>query len=192
MATVRPGDRSALIVIDVQAGVMASAWDAPRILGNVESAVRGARQAQVPVIWVQHSDDELVEGSAPWQWAPPLAPAPAETVVAKSFNSAFEQTDLDVVLDREGVSHLVVAGAETNWCIRATAYGAVERGYDLTLVGDAHTAVPVELGDGRTLDVAGIVEDLNVCFSWVRYPGRATTVTAAAALTFRPPAPAPG
>ena len=92
MATVREGNRAVLMVVDVQVGVMSEAWDAPRIIKNVARAVERARAEGIPVLWVQHSDDELVFGSPQWQWAPELTPAEGEPLIHKHFNSSFEQT----------------------------------------------------------------------------------------------------
>jgi nicotinamidase-related amidase len=161
MATVREGSRGALVVVDVQVGVMDSAWDAERVIGNVARAVDRARAAGVPVVWVQHQDDELVPGTPAWRWVPELEPADTEALVPKAHNSSFERTTLEDELARLGVSHVVLAGAATNWCVRATAYGALERGYDLTLLGDAHTTT----GDAAE----AVVDDLNTVMQWVSY-----------------------
>jgi len=172
MATVREGDTRVLLVVDVQVGVMSEAWDAPRIIKNVARAVERARAQGVPVIWVQHSDEELVYGSPGWQWAPELAPAEGEPLIHKHFNSSFEQTALEDHLAQFGATHIVLAGTATNWCIRATAHGALDRGYDLTLVKDAHTTGPIELDNGVRIDAANIVQELNIAMTWLSYPGR--------------------
>ncbi|MEY2690528.1 MAG: hypothetical protein RL375_4728 [Pseudomonadota bacterium] len=172
MATVRDGNKGVLVVVDVQVGVVKDAWQAPRVVANVARVVQRARAEAVPVVWVQHSDENLVLGSAPWQWVPELVPADGEPVIHKHFNSAFEQTSFEQELARLGATHLVLAGAQTNWCIRATAYGALERGYDLTLVSDAHTTETLDLGDGSRLEAAGVVQDLNLAMRWLSYPGR--------------------
>jgi nicotinamidase-related amidase len=187
MATIREGNQSALLVVDVQVGVMADKWDVPRVVANVARTVERARAAGVPVIWVQHEDEELVAGTPAWQWVPALQRAAGEALVAKHHNSSFEQTTLDGLLAGLGVSHLVLAGAATNWCIRATAYGALERGYDLTLVGDAHTTGSVDLPDGSRIEAASVVADLNMTMRWLSYPGRHNTVTSVDALDFQPP-----
>jgi len=180
MATVREGNKTALLVVDVQVGVVATAWQAPRVIENVALAVTRARAAGVPVLWVQHADDELVPDSPAWQWVPELVPAPGETRIHKKFNSSFEATSLESALAALGTTHLVLAGAATNWCIRATAYGALERGYDLTLLNDAHTTNTIDLGDGQSVDAAGIVAELNVTMRWLTYPGRHNTTASAA------------
>lgn len=173
MATIRDGQRPVMLVVDTQVGVMASCWDPERVLGNVARAVERARAAQVPVLWVQHADDEhLASGSAAWQWAPPLSPAEGERVVHKRHNSAFEDSTLDAELAVLGATGIVLAGAQTNWCLRATAYGALERGYDLTLVADAHTTESMALDAQTTIAAADVVRELNIAMRWLSYPGR--------------------
>jgi len=184
MATVRAGDQAVLVIVDVQAGVMREAWDSPRIIGNVARVVERARDERVPVIWVQHADNDLRYGSAEWKWVPELAPAEGEPVVHKNFNSSFEQTNLEQELARLGATHIVLAGAATNWCIRATAYGALDRGYDLTLVKDAHTTGTMELDNGTKIDAARVVDELNIAMKWLSYPGRTNGTAAAEEINF--------
>jgi len=172
MATIREGHKPVLLVVDVQVGVMAQAWEAPRVIGNVALAVERARKAGVPVIWVQHSNHELPLDSPQWQWVPELKPAAGETRIYKRFNSAFEDTELEALLAKLGATHLVLAGAATNWCIRATAYGALDRGYDLTLVSDAHTTETMALEGGPTIEAAVVIADLNIAMKWLEYPAR--------------------
>ena len=159
MATVRQGNKGVLLVVDVQVGVMKESWDAPRIVENVARAVERARAQGVPVIWVQHSDENLAFGSPEWQWVPELTPAVGELLIHKGFNSSFEQTALEEELAKLGATHIALAGAATNWCIRATAYGALERGYDLTLIKDAHTTGTMELDDGARIEAADVIRE---------------------------------
>lgn len=184
MATVRTGDKEVLIVVDTQAGVMRDAWDAPRIVANIARAVENARDHDVPVIWVHQSDDELVMGSPEWELAPGLSHAEGEIRVDKHFNSSFEQTSLEETLSDLGASRIVLAGAATNWCIRATAHAALERGYDLTLIKDAHTTGSMELEDGVTIEAEDLVRELNVAMAWLEYPGRTNTTVSAEELDF--------
>jgi nicotinamidase-related amidase len=141
----------------------------------------------VPVIWVQHADDDLIRGSPAWEWVPELTPADGELRVHKRFNSAFEQTDLERQLAALGATHVVLAGAATNWCIRATAYGALDRGYDVTLVGDAHTTETMALPDGTTIEAASVVQDLNIAMTWLSYPGRRNGTASAETVDFATP-----
>jgi nicotinamidase-related amidase len=175
MSTVRPGIQAALVVVDVQVGVMADAWEAPRVIANVARTVERARAQGVPVIWVQHESDELPRDSAMWQLVAQLRPREDEARVHKKYESSFEQTKLEGELARVGASRIVLAGAQTNWCIRATAYGALDRGYDLTLLKDAHTTRDIDFADGSKVAAESIVKDLNVAMTWVSYPGRKST-----------------
>lgn len=180
----RPGSQCALLVIDVQVGVVSQAWDRDRVVGNIALAVRRAREAGVPVVWVQHQDDELEPDTPNWQWVPQLEPAADEACIHKRFNSAFEDTDLLERLDRQGVSRLFLAGAATNWCIRATAYGALDRGFDVTLLSDAHTTDDMELGPGRRVEARAVIDELNLAMRWLSYPGRVNGVETAAQARF--------
>lgn len=190
MATIRDGNKSALLVVDVQTGVMREAWDAARIVKNVSRAVERARGQSIPVIWVQHSDNELPYGSPEWQWVPELVPAEGEPRVYKQFNSSFEQTTLEGELAKLGTTHIALAGAATNWCIRATAYGALDRGYDLTLIEDAHTTGTLELGNGLKIEAANVIAELNVAMRWLSYPGRSNGTAAVEEFDFAAPAAA--
>ena len=184
MASVREGNKPVLLVVDVQVGVMSESWEAPRIIKSVARAVERARAQGVPVVWVQHSNQQLVHGSPPWQWVGELAPAQAEALVHKRFESSFEQTTLEAELARLGATHIVLAGAQTNWCIRATAYGALERGYDLTLIKDAHTTSSMDLDNGARVEAENVVHDLNITIKWVSYPGRTNRTATAEQVDF--------
>jgi nicotinamidase-related amidase len=129
----------ALLVIDVQNGVVGQAYDRDRVVANIAALVDRARDAGTDVIWVQHTSDELPRDSERWQYVDELAPADSEPLVHKRYADSFEETDLEPVLAARGVGRLFVSGAQTDECIRATLHGAIVRGYDATLIGDAHT-----------------------------------------------------
>lgn len=188
MATVRSGSQAALLVIDVQVGVMAECWEPGRVIAQVAKAIERARAQQVPVIWVQHADHNLAEGSAEWAIVPELQPAPGERLIRKRFNSCFEETGLETQLAEMDVSRLVLAGAATNWCIRATAYAGLERGYDVTLVSDAHTTGTMTLDSGEQIDAATVIHDLNTAMTWLRYPGRRNEAAPADTVNLAPAA----
>ncbi len=158
MATIRDGNKSALIVVDVQVGVMDNAWEPPRVISNVARAVERARMQGVPVIWVQHSDKQLSFGSPEWQWVPELVRTEDEPLIHKQFESSFENTKLEEELATRGVSHIVFAGAAPNWCIRATAYGALDRGYDLTPFIRLFTGLAIATDTGLVTVTATVVE----------------------------------
>lgn len=139
MTTLSDRPNTALIVIDVQNGVVSDAHDRDAVVANVSRLVDKARDKQVPVVWVQHSSEHMEKGSEGWQLVPELSRQEPEPLVHKTFADSFEDTDLEDVLAEAGIGRLVVAGAQTDECIRSTIHGAFVRGYDVTLVGDAHT-----------------------------------------------------
>jgi nicotinamidase-related amidase len=172
----RPG--TALLVIDAQNGVLAAAASRDEVVANIGALVARARAAGVPVIWVLHSDDDLPLGGDGWRLVPELAPDEREPLLNKNYGDCFEATDLEQVLAGRGVGRLVVTGAQSDGCIRATIHGAFTRGYDVTLVGDAHTT------DDRRQDggppAAQVIAHTNWYWASQSAPGRtAQTVTAA-------------
>jgi nicotinamidase-related amidase len=139
MTTLKNRPNSALLVIDVQNGVVAGAHEREAVVANVGSLVEKARRERVPVVWVQHSDEQLARESDDWRIVPELTPGDAEPLVEKNYGDSFEDTTLETVLSGLGVGRLVVVGAQTDACVRSTLHGAFVRGYDATLVSDAHT-----------------------------------------------------
>jgi nicotinamidase-related amidase len=139
MTTLEHRPNTALLVIDVQNGVVEGNHERDAVVANVGSLVEKARRERVPVVWVQHSGKELARGSDEWRIVPELTPGEAEPLVEKNYGDSFEDTDLETVLSGLGVGRLVVVGAQTDACVRSTLHGAFARGYDATLVSDAHT-----------------------------------------------------
>jgi nicotinamidase-related amidase len=139
MTTLENRPNTALLVIDVQNSALEGAHERDTVVANVGSLVDKARWEQVPVVWVQHSDEHLVRGSDKWRIVPELTPRDTEPLVEKNYDDAFDDTILETVLSDLGAGRLLVAGAQTDACIRSTLHGALVRGYDVTLVSDAHT-----------------------------------------------------
>jgi nicotinamidase-related amidase len=139
MTTFEDRPNTALLVVDVQNGVVEGAYERDAVVANIGSLVEKARREDVPVVWVQHSDAGLVKGSDEWRIVPELSPDEAEPLIEKNYGDSFEDTNLEGVLSGLGVGRLVVVGAQTDACIRSTLHGAFVRGYDATLVSDAHT-----------------------------------------------------
>ena len=139
MTTFENRPNTALLVVDVQNGVVAGAHERDAVVANVASLVDKARREQVPVVWVQHSDDGIARESEEWRIVPELTPADAEPLIEKNYGDSFEATDLETILSGLDIGRLVVVGAQTDACIRATLHGAFVRGYDTTLERDAHT-----------------------------------------------------
>jgi nicotinamidase-related amidase len=170
MTTLENRPNTALLVIDVQNGVVGGAYARDAVVANVASLVDKARRAQVPVVWVQHSDDGLARNSDDWQIVPELSRAEPEPLVEKHYADSFEETTLESVLAGLGVGRLVVAGAQTDECIRSTLHGAIVRGYDATLVSDAHTTEDQSEWGAPTPDK--VIAHTNLYWTYHRAPGR--------------------
>jgi len=182
MATIRDGNKAVLLVVDVQNGVMSDAWEAPRVVRNVARAVERAREQDVPVIWIQHASEELVEGTEVWQYVPELQRAESEPLIHKRFGDSFEDTTLESELAQRGVGRLVVTGAQTDACVRATIHGAFARGYDTVLVGDAHTTEDLTEYGAPAPDK--VIAHTNMYWSWQDGPGRTASVVDTASVDF--------
>ena len=170
MTTLENRPNTALLVIDVQNGVVAGAHERDAVVANVGSLVEKARQEQVPVVWVQHSDEGLARQSDAWRIVPELTPGDAEPLVAKTYGDAFEDTTLEAVLAGLGVGRLVVVGAQTDACIRSTLHGAVVRGYDAILVSDAHTTEDNTSWGSPPPDQ--VIAHTNLYWTYQKAPGR--------------------
>jgi nicotinamidase-related amidase len=173
---------TALVVIDVQNGVVGDAYRRDQVVANIGTLVERARDDGVPVIWVQHSDEQLQKGSEAWEYVPELVRQDSEPLVHKTFGDSFEATDLEEVLARAGVGHIVVAGAQTDACIRSTIHGAFVRGYDVTLVGDAHTTEDLSGWGAPPPDK--VIAHTNLYWQDQDAPGRTARVTDTKDVTF--------
>ena len=185
MATIRNGN-TALMVIDVQKDVVDNAWKRDEVVRNIVSMVDKAREAQTPVIFVQHEDEVLVKGSDGWQFVDEIAPISGEPVIAKHYLDAFAETGLPQVLEGLNISHLVICGAESMACIRATSHRALAEGYDLTLVEDAHTTSALDYADVQ-LSASQIIGYTNLSLQFTTYPGQETRVVPHDAVAFTAP-----
>jgi nicotinamidase-related amidase len=170
MTTLENRPKTALLVIDVQNGVVGAAHERDAVVANVGSLVEKARKQDVPVIWVQHDDEELLRGSEAWEIVPELKRDDAEPLVAKSYADSFEETNLESVLSDLSVGRLVVAGAQTDECIRSTLHGAIVRGYDATLVSDAHTTE--DATQWGAPPPAQVIAHTNLYWKYHAAPGR--------------------
>jgi nicotinamidase-related amidase len=170
VTTLKNRPNVALLVVDVQNGAVDGNHERDKVVANVGALVDKARQEQVAVVWVQHSDDELKRGSDSWRIVPELAPAEAEPLVEKNYGDSFEDTTLETVLSGLGVGRLVVAGAQTDACIRSTLHGALARGYDAILVSDAHTTEDQTAWGAPPPDQ--VIAHTNLYWTYQTAPGR--------------------
>jgi len=170
VTTLENRPNTALLIIDVQNGVVDGAHQRDAVVANVGSLVEKARSEGVPVVWVQHSDEQTVRGSAEWRIVPELTPGDDEPLVEKNYGDSFEDTTLETVLRGLDVGRLVVAGAQTDACIRSTLHGAFVRGYDATLVSDAHTTEDQTAWGAPPPDQ--VIAHTNLYWKYQTAPGR--------------------
>jgi nicotinamidase-related amidase len=183
MTTLPDRPNTALLVIDVQNGVVAGSHNRDDVIANINTLIDKARAEDVPVVWVQHSDDDnLKVGSEDWKYVPELIRADDEPLVQKIYGDSFEATDLEERLAERGVGRLVVTGAQTDACIRATLHGAFVRGYDVTLVGDAHTTEDLSAYGAPPPDK--VIAHTNLYWKFESAPGRKAGTVDSAEVSF--------
>ena len=182
MTTLADRPKTALLVIDVQNDVVGGAHQRDEVVATISGLVGRARAAGVPVVWVQHSSDEMPPGSDGWQFVPELSRAQDEPLVPKRYADAFEETALEAVLAEHRVGRLIVTGAQTDECIRSTLHGAVVRGYDATLVSDAHTTEDQSQWGAPTPDL--VIAHTNLYWKYHTAPGRTAGTVNADAVDF--------
>ncbi|MBK3628376.1 cysteine hydrolase [Streptomyces sp. MBT49] len=182
MTTLPDRPNTALLVIDVQKGVVAGAPRRDEVIANIDTLIGAARAQDVPVVWVQHSDTDLEQGSADWEYVEELARLDTEPLVHKNYPDSFEATELESVLAERGVGRVVVTGAQTDVCIRSTLHGAFARGYDVTLVGDAHTTEDLTAYGAPGPEL--VMAHTNLYWSFQSAPGRRAGTVDTAKVTF--------
>jgi nicotinamidase-related amidase len=173
---------TALLVIDVQNGVVANAHNRDGVISNINTLIDKARAEDVPVIWVQHSDENLRRDSEEWEYVPELIRRESEPLIHKSYGDSFESTDLEDVLAERDVGRLIVTGAQTDECIRSTIHGGFVRGYDVTLVGDAHTTEDLSDYGAPTPDM--VIAHTNLYWQFHDGPGRTAGTVETAKINF--------
>ena len=182
MTTLQNRPNVGLLVIDVQNCVVEGAHQRDAVVTNIAGLVDQARREHIPVVWVQHSDEEIVRGSDGWRIVLELTPGDNEPLVEKNYGDSFEDTTLETVLSELGVGRLVVVGAETDACVRSTLHGAFVRGYDATLVGDAHTTGDKTQWGAPPPDQ--VIAHTNLYWNYQTAPGRAAATISAKEVDF--------
>lgn len=145
----------ALLVIDIQQGAFDGERcppidDGDALVAGARALVAAARTGGVPIVFIQHSEDEpsaFEDGTRHWQLHPALAAAPDDHVMKKPASSSFERTTLDAHLRGRGIDALVLCGLQSEFCVSNTARAALGLGYRVSVAEDAHATWP---SDGRT------------------------------------------
>jgi len=175
---------TALLVIDVQVAIVddPSTHRGPEVLVRIADLLDRARGAGTPVVFVQHEEPNypaMMLGAPGWQIHPAVAPLPGEPIVAKTASDAFCGTTLRSLLDDRGVTRLVVAGCQTDYCVDTTTRRALSLDYDVTLAADAHTT-----SDNSVLTAAQIIAHHNAALAGLSHPTRTVAVVPAGEIAF--------
>jgi len=105
----------------------------------VEEAIQTARRYNHLVVGIQHTDNQLVEGTTPWMIYASIDMHDADPTINKCHGNAFEQTDLKQILLKKDIGDVMVCGLVSHGCVRATCLGALEEGFDVSLLKHGHS-----------------------------------------------------
>ena len=151
MSDTHTHSRTALLVMDVQAGIVNRLAQASDILTPISRAIAAARAASLPVIYVvvgfrpgypevsprNKSFSTFKERPLPDTEIPAaIAPQPTDIVVTKRRVSAFSGSDLELVLRAQGIAHLVLCGISTSGVVLSTLREAADKDYELMVLAD--------------------------------------------------------
>jgi nicotinamidase-related amidase len=176
---------TALLIIDMQHALCSgddAAFGIDHVIERINALSGRARASGTPVILVQHEEDEgpLQFGSAGWALAVGLRTAAEDIKVRKKTPNSFHQTELHQLLQERGVSHLVICGLQTEFCVDTTVRQALPLGYSVTLVADSHSTT-----DGA-LRAEQVIAHHNRTLRWMTSYGPRMEVKPAAEVTFEP------
>ncbi|MGL6242345.1 cysteine hydrolase family protein [Pseudomonas sp.] len=136
---------TALLIIDVQHALCTGEYECfeiKRVIENINDLSAGARDANIPVIFIQHEEGDLLKhNSSGWQLADGLETSPQDLRVRKTTPDSFYRTDLRQLLQKRDVDRLIICGLQTDYCVNATVRQAHSLGYDVVLAADAHSTV---------------------------------------------------
>jgi nicotinamidase-related amidase len=184
MTTLHDRPNTALLIIDVQNGVVAGTPRRDEVIANINTLIGKARAADVPVVWIQDEGEGRTPGSEAWELVPELKRLEPEPLVPKTYGDSFEATDLEEILAGHGVGKVVVTGAQSDACVRSTIHGAFTRGYDVTLVGDAHTTE--DLTSWGAPPPEQVIAHTNLYWKYHDGPGRTADTVATEEVSFAP------
>ncbi len=140
-------EKIGLLIIDMQVAMFSFEDNLPyqgeMVVNNIRKMFNLARIKHVPLIYVQHNEQEgeFLRGSATWQIFPALAPLVGEPIVEKTTSDSFFRTDLQQQLSTLGITRLIIMGMQSEFCVDATTRSAKKHGYDPILVSDAHSTM---------------------------------------------------
>jgi nicotinamidase-related amidase len=179
--------KTALLIIDVQSALCEgryAAFEAERVVERINRVSRRAREAAAPVVVIQHESSAggpLEHGSPGWQLAPGLQVQPGDHFLRKQATDSFHRTELQPLLQRLGVDHLVICGMQSDFCVDTTTRRALALGYPVVLVADGHSTL-----DNGLLTAAQIIAHHSLTLSHIESFGPRVTPLPASEIRFDP------
>ena len=140
-------EKTGLLIIDMQVAMFSFPDNQPYlgeiVVSNIQQLIKAARENHVPVIFVQHNEEEgeFLRAGETWQILPALTPMTGEPIIEKTESDAFFRTDLQQTLKELGISRLIITGMQSEFCVDATTRSADKHGYEPILVSDAHSTM---------------------------------------------------
>jgi len=171
--------RSAVLVVDVQTGLVTGAYREAEVLASIARTIAHVRAENGVVVFIQHCHARyrpLMKGDPGWEVHAALDPRAGDLCVEKEASDSFYETALQSLLEAREVGHVYVTGLQTEFCVDATCRAALSRGFEVTLVSDAHTT-----GDSH-MPAADIVRHHNEILGNLAHPARSIRVLSSEAL----------
>jgi len=135
--------KQALLVIDVQRSlfdVTPRPHEADAVVVRINALSARARQAGVPVVFVQHEDmDSLAFETEGWRLQCNLQTVPGDVMVRKRTADSFLNTNLGDLLAEWSIRRVIIAGYASEFCVDTTVRRAAALGYEVVVASDAHT-----------------------------------------------------
>ncbi len=136
-------ERTALLVIDVQRALFSRPipiYKADNLIYNINSLIKIWQHSSGLIVYIQYSNNKmLIKNSTGWQFHPDLSVIETDIVIPKVHGNAFKETNLNEVLDSNGIENIVITGLVTQGCVKATSIGGNELGFRVILVEDGHS-----------------------------------------------------
>lgn len=147
-------NNSALIIIDLQIGLESFStglFQLAEVLNGVNQRISEYRKQQLPIIFIQHEDADLVIHSKNWQLFDQLDARAEDFYIGKTHANSFFQTTLKELLNQLNVTHLEFCGAQTEYCVDTTIRMAHGLGYTSCMKRGLSTTLDNDLLDAKTI-----------------------------------------
>ncbi|MCG8618072.1 MAG: cysteine hydrolase [Desulfobacterales bacterium] len=142
----------ALIVLDVQQGVFKEdIHNKAKVIQTINTLIDRCRLKDVPVIFIQHEDEDLKAGEPDFEICPELHRLETDCHITKTKWDAFYRTPLDAYLKARSITQLYIVGAQTEYCMDTTIRCGFSLGYKFFFFTDGHTTFDNTIPAGQII-----------------------------------------